>query len=118
MTRVVIAGYRDFNDYEKLKKEINKICLPNRVEITEVVSGGARGADTLGERYAQENKLPIKRFLADWNKFGLAAGPMRNKQMAEYGDVLIAFLARGSKGTKNMIEQMKKIGKRYYIVNI
>ncbi len=112
--KVIIAGCRDFTDYEFLKNEINKLELP----ITEVISGGARGVDALGERYAKENRLPVKRFPALWNIYGKSAGPIRNKEMAEYGDYLIAFWDGKSKGTKDMINRMKELGKDFTIIKI
>ncbi len=112
--KVIIAGCRDFNDYNFLKREIDKMNLP----ITEIVSGGARGVDTLGEKYANELEIPIKRFPANWDLYGKSAGPIRNKEMAKYGNYLIAFWDGKSRGTKNMIDRMKELGKDFAIVNI
>lgn len=100
--KVIIAGGREFDDYEQLCDMADHM-LQNKDNI-EVVSGVARGADTLGEMYAKERGYALKQFPADWNKHGLGAGPIRNKQMADYGDALIAFWDGLSKGTKNMIE--------------
>ena len=108
--KTIIAGGRDFKDYNLLKKQVDYYRL-HKNEITEVVSGGAAGADSLGEMYAIENNIPIKVFNADWNKHGRAAGPM-----AEYADVLIAVWDGQSKGTKNMIDQMNKLNKPVFIV--
>ena len=66
--KVVVAGSRNFNDYELLKKELNKI------NITELISGGARGADKLGEKYAKENNIKIIRILPEWDKYGKEQG--------------------------------------------
>jgi len=79
--------------------------------ITEVVSGGAAGVDMLGERWALRQGIPTTVFQANWNAHGKAAGPIRNKQMAEYADALIAVWDGESPGTKNMIETMEKLGK-------
>ena len=100
--KVIIAGGRDFNNYELLCEYCDKI-LANSINI-EVVSGKARGADSLGERYARERGYPIKDFPANWDEFGKSAGYIRNKQMAEYSDGLIAFWNGKSKGTKHMID--------------
>ena len=100
--KVIIAGGRDFDNYLYLC-EVCDHMLQNKSDI-EVVSGVARGADTLGEKYAKERGYALKRFPADWNKNGLGAGPIRNKEMGNYGDALIAFWDGSSKGTKNMIE--------------
>lgn len=74
----------------------------------EIVSGTAKGADQLGERFAKEHNYQIKQFPADWNTYGKKAGYIRNKQMAEYADALVAFWNGESKGTKSMIELAEK----------
>jgi hypothetical protein len=100
--KVIIAGSRGFNDYELLKKFCDYIIgEPN--EDVEIVSGKAKGADTLGERYAIEKGFDIKEFPADWSA-GKSAGYLRNGQMADYADMLIAFHDGESKGTKHMID--------------
>ena len=83
--KVIVAGSRDFKDYALLKEFLDKLVI-FRSGFTEIVSGTASGADKLGERYAQEHNLAIKRFPADWEKYGKAAGHIRNRQMAEYAD--------------------------------
>lgn len=110
--KVIIAGSRNFSNYAQLKAVI-AIC---GFEITEVVSGGAQGADYLGERYADEHGIPIKRFPADWKRYGLSAGPMRNKDMADYGEALIALPMGASRGTRNMIMEAKKRKLKTFIV--
>lgn len=112
--KVIIAGGRDFNNYELLKEKCNKILI-NKSDI-EIVSGGADGADRLGESYAKDMGYPIKYFPADWKKYGNAAGPIRNKQMAEYADSLIVFWDWQSKGTKNMIKNAQDIGLQVRII--
>lgn len=106
MFKVIIAGGRHFNDYEKLCK-VADYMLKNKTEI-EVVSGTASGADTLGEDYAKERGYGVKLFPANWDKYGLSAGYKRNEEMADYGDALIAFWDGQSKGTKHMIELASK----------
>lgn len=112
--KTVIAGCRDFENYLLLKEMVDKFRTTNM--ISEVVSGGARGADAMGERYAIEFNLPLKIYPADWNKHGRAAGPIRNQHMAEYADQLIAVWDGQSKGTKNMIENMNKLNKPVYVI--
>jgi len=104
--KVIIAGGRDFNDYNKLFQFCDKILSKQR-EI-EIVSGTANGADKLGEKYANDNGFSIKQFPADWKKFGKSAGYKRNAEMAEYGDALIAFWDGKSRGTKHMIDLAKR----------
>jgi len=105
--KVIIAGSRNFNDYPLLKKKCD-IFLSNQNNI-EIVSGTARGADLLGERYAIENNYPIKFFVPEWDLLGKAAGFIRNRQMAEYADALIAFWDGVSVGTQNMIDIAKEL---------
>lgn len=105
--KVIIAGSRDFNNYDLLVKKCDKILsqIDNKIEI---VSGKASGADTLGENYAKDRGYPVEPFPADWNNLGKKAGYIRNEEMAKYADALIAFWDGESKGTKNMIELAKK----------
>lgn len=104
MFKVIIAGCRDYEDYNTVKAYADRM-LSNITDEIQIVSGGASGADALGERYAKEKGYSIKRFPADWNKYGRSAGPKRNRQMAQYADALIAFWDGVSRGTKNMIDE-------------
>lgn len=106
MLKVIIAGGRDFTDYHLLSK-VCDFMLQNHSDI-EIVSGCANGADKLGEKYAKEKGYSIKKFPADWEKFGRSAGFLRNDQMAQYADALIAFWDKKSKGTNHMINLAKK----------
>lgn len=103
--KVIIAGGRDFNNYPQLSEYCDYILqFQSALHPIEIVSGCANGADKLGERYADSRGYDIKRFPADWDKFGKSAGYKRNKQMAEYADTLIAFWDGKSRGTKHMID--------------
>ena len=110
--KVIIAGTRTFNDYQLLCNTIKEL----NISIDEIVCGGARGADTLGEKYAKENNIPIKYFLAEWDKYGKRAGFIRNHQMGDYADYLIAFWDKKSKGTLDMINYMQHIGKHGKVI--
>ena len=110
--KVIIAGTRTFNDYQLLCTTIKKL----NINIDEIICGGARGADTLGEKYAKENNISIKYFLADWDKYGKGAGCIRNHQMGDYADYLIAFWDKKSKGTLDMINYMQQIGKHGQVI--
>lgn len=106
--KLIIAGSRNFDNYQQLALAadwVDNLCHDRGTSITEVVSGKARGADTLGERWAEEMDVPVAEFPADWDLYGRSAGPIRNGLMAKYGEALLAFLAPDSKGTKDMIEQ-------------
>ena len=81
--KVIVAGGRDFNDYHLLKENLDNF-QQQYGNITEVVSGTAIGVDKLGEWYANENNIQIKRFIPDWKWLGKKAGFVRNRQMGDY----------------------------------
>lgn len=117
--KVIVAGSRYFNDYKKLEKNLDNLVnyLKNKkYNIIQIVSGTCKGADLLGEKYAKERNIDIVRFPAKWNTYGKKAGYLRNLEMGEYGDILIAFPVGESKGTYNMINIMKKLKKEYIII--
>ena len=129
MIRLIIAGSRDFDDYELLKQTCDYM-LQNHVDV-EIVSGKANGADRYGEAYAKERGYKVTEFPADWKDFGkprilktndkgerynAMAGIKRNRSMAIYADALIAFWNGKSPGTKNMIEEARKRGLKVKIV--
>jgi hypothetical protein len=121
--KVIIAGCRDFDDWERLASSCDNILSSIQEEI-EIVSGACDdkkkgiltftredgsnvyGADGLGERYAKERGYKVRLFFAEWDLYGKPAGVIRNKQMAEYavGGGAICAWDGWSKGTKNMIE--------------
>ena len=102
--RVIVAGGRDFNDYNLLCDRCDKLLSQKQLTHNIViVSGTCRGADTLGEQYAHERGYNDERFPADWKNLGKVAGVIRNNQMADNADALIAFWDGQSRGTKNMI---------------
>lgn len=104
--RLIVAGGRDFNNYDVLKEETRSIVDNN--DFVEVVCGMARGADTLGEKWAKECGYPIKYFPANWDLYGKSAGYIRNEEMAKYATHLIAFWDGKSRGTKHMIDLARK----------
>lgn len=119
MFKVIVAGSRHFNDYKRMKKDLDYLLSRKaREETIEIVSGGCRGADACGERYAREMGYSLVVFPADWDKFGKIAGPIRNHHMAEYADALVAYLAPGSRGTSSMIEEARRAGLRVIVRQI
>ncbi len=112
--KLIIAGSRTFTNYKKLCEVCDHI-LQDQTDV-EIVSGAYyKGADLLGEKYAAEKGIRLAKFPADWKRFGRAAGPKRNKEMANYADALIAFWDGKSKGTKHMIELAKCRGLNTFI---
>ena len=87
------------------------------IDITEVVSGTALGVDQGGELYAQRNSIPVLRFPANWDKHGKSAGHIRNAEMAEHADALIAVWDGVSRGTRHMIDLAEKKGLVVKIIN-
>lgn len=83
--------------------------------ITEVVSGGAPGVDSLAETWAAQNGIPVKQFPADWNRYGRKAGPIRNTEMAGYAEALIAVWDGRSKGTRNIIQLVRRRGLKVFV---
>lgn len=114
--KIIIAGSRTFNDYQYLSEQLDLFCKDK--EDIEIVSGMARGADILGYRYAKEHNLKVSSFPADWDVYGKSAGYIRNMQMGDYADYLIAFWDGKSKGTEHMINYMKRINKHGRVYNI
>ena len=114
--KVIVAGSRTFNNYDMMKSVLKK--FEQEVSpITEIVSGGAKGADGYGKVYALENQIKLTVMKADWDRYGKPAGMIRNAEMADYGDCLLAFWDGESSGTKNMIEQMRKRRKPLQIID-
>jgi YspA, cpYpsA-related SLOG family len=113
----LICGDRNFDDWAKFIYETTKHLDHDDL----IISGGARGADTLAERYAEVFDLSFKLFPANWDKYGRAAGPIRNREMLKElltykNQGVIAFLAEGSKGTANMIKQARDAGVENIII--
>ena len=118
--RILRAGCRDFNNYKIATRYSNR-CLSEIKKQYDliIVSGGAKGADMLGERFANEKKLKIERYLPDWQKYGKAAGPKRNKEMAAVSDYIIYFWDKKSRGTASTIRYGRLLDKpiRVKIIN-
>lgn len=125
--KVIIAGSRSIVDYARVKIAIEA----SGFEIAEVVSGKALGVDSLGERWAGENNIPVKPFPADWNdlshpdaviktgrsgrKYDAKAGYRRNRQMAEYGDALILVWDGESSGSSDMLKNAEELGLKIHL---
>ncbi len=111
--RVIIAGSRGITDYVQVLIAVGM----SKFDVTTVVSGCAKGVDTLGEEYAEDCNIPVDRYPANWAVNGRAAGAIRNEQMARNADALIAVWDGRSPGTKNMIKIAKALGLKVYIHN-
>ena len=109
--KIGVVGSRDFDDYKKLEKELNKI-----EGITVIVSGGAKGADTLAREFAEKNDIKLTEFKPDYEQYGRGAPIRRNKKIVEYSDQIIAFWDGESRGTKNTIDIAEKQDKPITII--
>lgn len=116
--KTIIAGSRDITNYRLVSNCIREAWAEIEGGITEIVSGGAMGVDRMGELFAQSACLPLKVIPADWKRHGNAAGPIRNREMAKYADVLIAIWDGESRGTRNMISEARKRGLQVFIFEI
>ena len=102
--KILVCGGREFSDNEFVFKMLD----PYKPVITQLIEGGARGADALAATWAKTNKIDVRTFPADWDKHGKRAGPLRNIQMLEEGkpDLVVAF--PGGKGTTHMVNEARK----------
>jgi hypothetical protein len=108
--KVIIAGSREYDDYHHLSTACDFLLSDVSPDLRiEIVSGAARGADKLGELYAKERGFLLTIFPANWVVNGRSAGPLRNREMAEYADALIAFPIGKSPGTRDMIRQARQL---------
>lgn len=115
--KIIVAGGRNFSDYGLLKARCDYF-LSEKMKSHQVVivSGHAKGADALGERYALEHGLQCDAHPAKWEKYGKSAGFRRNAEMADAADALIAFWDGESRGTANMINLAKSKGLKVAVV--
>ena len=112
--RLIVAGSRNFSDYQMLKRKLDFYTQNHKT--VEIVSGTAKGADQLGERYAQEKRYDVKRFPANWEKYGNQAGLIRNEQMAKYASHAVLFWDGVSRGTLSMAKLCKQYNLNHRIV--
>lgn len=112
--KLAVVGSRTFNDYDKVIYTLDKF----RDKITVIISGGAKGADTLAERYANQNGIKTVIYYPDWDSHGRSAGFIRNADIVKSSDAVIAFWDGRSKGTKHTIDYAKRLNKPVLIVEV
>ena len=112
--KIIVAGGRDFTNYQVLDKILSEEINP---PFDCIISGDARGADMLGAQWAAQHGVPLQHFPAYWNQYGKAAGFIRNAEMGDAADSLIAFWDGRSAGTSHMIQTMKRNKKPYKVFN-
>jgi len=114
--KVAIVGSRHFDDYETLERFVlAKIPL---AEISQVISGGAAGADALAAAFARRHNLWLREFPAEWGRFGRAAGPQRNRLIVEAAEVLVAFPLGPSAGTRDCIRKARAKGILVHVLEL
>lgn len=112
--RVLVCGSRHFNDKDLMEDVLKQW------NIGVLIEGEAKGADTLAREYAERSGISIEAYPADWETFGKRAGPIRNHQMLTDGkpELVVAFLAPDSRGTKHMIEIAQKAGVEVMVIDV
>ena len=114
MFTLAVVGHRDFHNYKLLCSVLSRVHTP----IDRIVSGAARGADTLAARYAKEHGIDLVEYPADWGRYGKKAGYLRNRLIVADADAMIAFLHPESRGTRMSVELAQEKGIPVYIVHL
>jgi len=112
--KLLVVGSRSITDKSRINRYLDKFI--SRMSITMIISGGARGVDTLAKKYGDDREIPVKEFIPDWS-IGKHAGFVRNEDMFKECDVCIAFWDGESVGTKDNIRLSKKYNKPLYMHN-
>ena len=116
--RVIVCGGRHFNDWRTLRRVLGDLLAQQGIfnnipeAPTVFIVGGAKGVDTMAKRYALDSNLEVIEMFANWDLYGDAAGPMRNRRMLEEGKPSLVVAFEGGKGTADMIRQAKRAGVR------
>lgn len=114
--KAIIAGSRHLPTSRPYTEFIDEVVSENKLfDIETIIHGCASGVDSAGDEWGSRHLIPRWEFPADWEQYGKAAGHIRNRQMAQAGDILIAIWDGKSKGTKNMIQEMERLGKPVYL---
>lgn len=114
--KLIIAGGREFNDFDLVIEHASKMLRGYKAKDVTIISGTAKGADRLGERFAMRYGCNIMRMPADWGTYGKSAGYRRNADMADVADACLVFWNGESKGSRHMIDLAKKKGLRLEVV--
>jgi hypothetical protein len=112
--RTIIAGTRSLTDYKLVEGAVEA----SGFEVTTVISGAAKGIDRLGERWAEKRSVPVERFPADWDAYGKPAGHIRNREMVEVAEALVAVWDGVSTGTEDCIAQARQRGLKVFVFRV
>jgi hypothetical protein len=116
--KVLVAGSRTFIDHAYAARALDECYAKSGNAWTVVVTGGARGADMLGEYWAKNNKLQVVTMKPDWNKHGRAAGVLRNSDLVAAADCAVVFWDGQSRGTQDTINKLKSSGKPFEVFSL
>lgn len=113
MTRVLVCGSRNWESFSVIEEVLNRLTP------TLIISGGARGADSLAQLYAQRHHIPFRLFLAKWGTYGKLAGAIRNQYMLSVSkpDIVVAFWDGKSFGTADMVRRAEKAGVSTHVIS-
>jgi len=114
--KLIVSGSRDIQDRKLVEQHLSEYMDSHIV--SSIIEGECRGPDIFARDYAEKNGIPVIKVPAEWEKYGMRAGYIRNKKMAEMGDALLAFQKNKSSGTQNMIKIMKKMNKDVEIIMV
>ena len=114
--KLAIVGSREFTDYDLLCREVAKIQETQTIDL--IVSGGAKGADTLAKKFAAKNRIPLMEFLPDYSRYGRGAPLQRNTLIVQNADWVLAFVTPTSKGTWDTIRKAERANKRTIIIRV
>lgn len=103
--KLIVAGSRTFSDYDRMAADLDRLLINKKPYVIICTGACPRGADALAARYARERGLELREFPANWDRWRKNAGPIRNRQLADYGDALVAYWDGRSRGTASMIHE-------------
>ena len=106
--RVLVCGGREFANRKMLDEALDRLHQERGIAL--IISGGARGADTMAEWWAKAEGVPCNVYHADWTGLGRKAGPIRNQRMLDEAkpDLVVAF--PGGRGTADMVRRGRQAG--------
>lgn len=116
--RLGIVGSREFLDYSLLAATVDSFVEKTKIKVEKIVSGGAKGADSLAARYASEHGYPLEEFKPDYGKYGRGAPLKRNTDIVENSDTILAFVTASSRGTWDTIRKAQAMNKIVRIYNV